>query len=96
MFDGLVAEGYSLAQRDWQLTVVVVSLLPFVLTYLITSLRAFLAANNKSDSRSAPIAPYAVPFLGNLFSFLYDNERAVRKALFVPRSVTCPPFHTPH
>ncbi|KFY81326.1 hypothetical protein V500_11534 [Pseudogymnoascus sp. VKM F-4518 (FW-2643)] len=81
MFDNLVAEGYSLAQRDWRLTAVVTSLLPFVLTYLITSLRAFLAANNKGDSRSAPIAPYAVPFFGNLISFLYDNERAIRNAL---------------
>lgn len=94
MFDDLVAEGYSLAQRDWQLTAVVASLLPFVLTYLVTSLRAFLAANNKSDSRSAPIAPYAVPFFGNLFSFLNNNERTIRNALFVPTLVTCPPF--PH
>lgn len=91
MFNDLVAEGYSLAQGDWRITVVVASLLPFALTYLITSLRAFLAANNKGDSRSAPIAPYAVPFLGNLISFLYDNERAVRNALFVP-SCHVPPF----
>lgn len=95
MFDDLVSEGYSLAQHDWRLTAVVASLLPFVLTYLITSLRAFLAANNKSDSRSAPIAPYAVPFFGNLISFLYDNERAIRNALFVPNPRHVPPFPDP-
>ncbi|KFY18446.1 hypothetical protein V493_08610 [Pseudogymnoascus sp. VKM F-4281 (FW-2241)] len=87
MFDDLVADGYSLAQRDWRVTAVVASLLPFVFTYLITSLRAILAANNKSDSRSVPIAPYAVPFFGNLISFLYDNERTIRNALRHARGV---------
>ncbi|KFY51268.1 hypothetical protein V497_09285 [Pseudogymnoascus sp. VKM F-4516 (FW-969)] len=81
MFDDIVAEGYSLAQRDWRLTALVASLVPFALTYTITSLLAFLAANNKGDSRSPPIAPYAVPFFGNLFAFLFDNERFVRNAL---------------
>lgn len=92
MFDDIVAEGYSLAQRDWRLTALVASVVPFALTYIITSLLAFLAANNKSHSRSPPIAPYAVPFFGNLFAFLFDNERFVRNALFVPKPYHVPPF----
>lgn len=83
MLDEILAGGVSLAQLDWRYTVVFLALFPFVLTYIITSIRATVAANQKGDAKSPPIVPYAVPLVGNLWSFAFDTEYALRKAMYV-------------
>ena len=61
-------------------TAAVAVLLPFILTYLYTSLSANLARNG-DDKGAPPPVPYAVPLLGNTFQFAYDTEGFLARTL---------------
>ncbi|TKA77372.1 hypothetical protein B0A49_01511 [Cryomyces minteri] len=55
------------------ISVVVLSLLPFILTFSITTLISLRALRSRARVRNPPIVPYSVPFVGNLFAFAFDT-----------------------
>jgi len=48
-------------------------LLPLIFTYTWTFFNAIWTKNGRAKG-SPPLAPYAVPVLGNTFQFAYDTE----------------------
>jgi hypothetical protein len=50
-----------------------VMLAPFLLTYLITLLRGIVAVKRTGTGKTPPNVPYAIPLLGNLFTFAFDT-----------------------
>lgn len=46
--------------------------LTFVLTYMITFIKSSIRLRSKKYGREPPMAPYWIPFLGNLLSFAWD------------------------
>jgi ABC-type anion transport system duplicated permease subunit len=46
--------------------------LTFLLTYTITFLKSSMGLRSKKNGREPPMAPYWIPFLGNLLPFLRD------------------------
>lgn len=52
-------------------TIVALLFMLLLLTYLLTSLRSNFALRTKI-SRKPPIAPYFIPFLGNLLPFILN------------------------
>ena len=61
------------SQWDWTTTFIALSL-PFVLTYVFTSLQSIIAIRSKKDGKSIPRVPYSIPFVGNAIPFLKDPE----------------------
>ncbi|KAJ4291450.1 hypothetical protein N0V88_006045 [Collariella sp. IMI 366227] len=73
--------GSPLLRWDGRLTLVVAAaLLPIVLTYALTSLRAYWAQNVRRGG-DTPAVPYAVPLVGNTVQFAYDTEGFLTKTL---------------
>jgi hypothetical protein len=83
MLDDLIDRGTAAAQWDWRLTVVIAILSVFASTQLITSVRSTLAVWQTGEVKTPAIAPYAVPFAGNLFSFAFDTKRYFDRLLYV-------------
>ena len=52
--------------------------LPFLLTYLITSLAASEAWRSKRKDSKPPLAPYWVPVLGHALEFFWDTGVVAR------------------
>jgi hypothetical protein len=48
-------------------------LAPFLLTYLTTWFRGIIAAKRPGTGKAPPLVPYAIPFIGSLFSFAFDT-----------------------
>ena len=55
------------------ITVPMLLLTPFILTYLVTWLRGTIAAKRTGTGKAPPLVPYATPLLGSLFSFAFDT-----------------------
>jgi hypothetical protein len=62
------------------LTAAVAVLLPLILTYTLTSLKANSIKNGPGKGNPPP-APYAMPVLGNTFQFAYDTEGFLARTL---------------
>ncbi|KAL2130075.1 hypothetical protein VTI74DRAFT_6932 [Chaetomium olivicolor] len=58
----------------------VVVLLPVLLTYALTSVRAKWAKDVRSKGNPPPV-PYAVPIVGNTFQFAYDTQGFMSRTL---------------
>jgi len=58
-------------------------LLPFLITYALTSIKAYRLSNGdpKNGAREPPPAPYAVPGLANTFAFASDPEGFLKKMM---------------
>ena len=48
----------------------------FILTITVTSIRSIFGARKPQDGfvKDPPIAPYSIPFLGNLYAFASDTK----------------------
>lgn len=46
--------------------------LTFLLTYIITLLKSSMGLRSKKHGREPPLAPYWIPFFGNLLPFIWD------------------------
>lgn len=55
-------------------------LLPLLLTYVLTWLKARWIKNVQGEGDPPPV-PYTVPILGNTFQFAYDTEGFLRRTL---------------
>lgn len=75
---------FSLSQ-DWSrlLAVAFLLLLPCALTYVLTSLRWFIALRSRRDGREPPTIPYMVPFLGHAISVARDIGGFVDRTVYV-------------
>ncbi len=58
--------------------------LAFLLTYTITFMRSIVALRSKKHGREPPMAPYWIPFLGNLLPFIWDPFKYCAEATWVP------------
>jgi hypothetical protein len=80
----LLLGGALTAPNAWDgrviFTAAVAVLLPFMLTYILTSLKAKSIQNGRSKGNPPP-APYAVPVLANTFQFAYDTEGFIARTL---------------
>jgi len=58
-------------------------ILPFLLTYALTSIKAYRLSNGdpKNGAREPPPAPYVVPGLANTFAFASDPEGFLKKMM---------------
>ncbi|KAK1826202.1 cholesterol 7-alpha-monooxygenase [Podospora conica] len=72
----------TLRSSPWHIqyaTIAALLLLPFLLTYVLTSLRASfgrrIAARPGPGPKEAPVAPYAVPLLAHTFQFAVRTEK---------------------
>ena len=65
---------------DGRFTLAAVVLLPLLLTYTITSLKATWIKNVRGKGSPPPV-PYAVPVLANTFQFAYDTEGFIARTL---------------
>ena len=72
MIDDVIDLGSSLILWDLRLTIVATFLALFAATQLITSVQSNVALKGKTIP---PVAPYAIPGLGNLISFAFDTEK---------------------
>ncbi|KAF4624149.1 hypothetical protein G7Y89_g14024 [Cudoniella acicularis] len=76
MLDSLLTQAAALTDTGWRVKAgafVTLLFTIFAATKLITSIRSSLAVSTKSKS-SPPLAPYSIPFLGNLVVFAFDTK----------------------
>ncbi|KAL2045340.1 hypothetical protein N7G274_002423 [Stereocaulon virgatum] len=59
-------------QHDWRKVIGLCIALTFVSTYTITLLKSTIGLRSKKHGREPPIAPYWIPFLGNLLPLIWD------------------------
>ncbi|KAK4124284.1 cytochrome P450 [Parathielavia appendiculata] len=75
--------GALIGRGSWDgrllITAAIAVLLPFILTYIVTSLNASWVTNRGNGN--PPAAPYAVPVLGNTSQFAYDTEGFITRTL---------------
>ena len=69
----------------WEITTALIAiLLPFVLTYIITTWNAATAAKDKSAaSTRPPTLPYMIPWLGHAVEFISDGGRVLAAGVYV-------------
>lgn len=65
---------------DGRFTFAAAVLLPLILTYAVTSLKATWIKNVRKNGKPPPV-PYAVPGVANTFQFAYDTEGFIARTL---------------
>ena len=68
-------------------TIGVLTCLPFILTYLFTTIEAKVAARSKKIGRKAPLVPYAVPIIGHAGMFVWSLARLIQQNRLVPTTI---------
>jgi hypothetical protein len=81
MLESLLEGGAAAFQWDLRVTAVVLFLSVLVLTHVITSAQSHIALSQTGDAKTPPKVPYAVPGVGNLFSFLFDTKEFYSKMM---------------
>lgn len=72
------------------IAVVAVLLLPFLLTYAITTIKSALLLRSRAAQVRAPAMPYWIPFLGNAIPFASDTVGFMKGVLYVKLAFTNP------
>lgn len=78
----------SSSPYDWRKVIGLSIVLTFLLTYTITFLKSSIGLRSKKHGREPPMAPYWIPFLGNLLPFIWDPFTYCDETACVPRLLT--------
>ncbi|KAI9739478.1 MAG: hypothetical protein M1818_005166 [Claussenomyces sp. TS43310] len=86
-----------LVSQDWRLNILLIFMAVPILTYVFSSLKSLMAIRSRKSGVRPAIVPYWLPFLGNMFAFVWDppafaSSLTKRFGFDIPLRVRIGPF----